>query len=65
MSGGAPLAPGYPDSANTGGPIRLPSSLDPLTAHRTRTNTRISLEPIGYDSDGAPLYAWQLNTQQP
>lgn len=33
---------------------------DPLTAHRTRTNTRTPLEPIGYDSEGAPLYVWQL-----
>lgn len=38
--------------------------LDPVTAHRTRTNTRTSLEPIGYDGEGAPLYAWQLDDER-
>lgn len=33
---------------------------DPLTAHRTRVNSRTPLEPIGYDSEGAPLYWWQV-----
>lgn len=31
-----------------------------LTAHRVRTNSRISLHPIGYDSNGAAIYPWQL-----
>jgi hypothetical protein len=64
MPEGVAPGAGYPDSPQTGTPIRLPGPLDPLTAHRTRTNTRISLEPIGYDSHGAPLYAWQLDDEQ-
>lgn len=55
---------GDPGTPTTGNPIRLPGELDPLTAHRTRTNTRISFEPIGYDSEGAPLYAWQLEDER-
>jgi hypothetical protein len=35
-----------------------------LFAHRTRTNTRTLLEPIGYDGEGAPLYAWQLDDER-
>lgn len=64
MAGGASLTPGHPDYTQTGDPIRIPGPLDPLSAHRTRTNTRISFEPIGYDSEGAPLYAWQLDDER-
>lgn len=63
MTGGVQPT-GHPESPTAGVPIRLPGPLDPLSAHRTRTNTRISFEPIGYDSDGAPLYAWQLDDDQ-
>jgi hypothetical protein len=38
----------------------LGASIDADFAHRTRTNTRIPLEPIGYDSEGAPLWPWQV-----
>jgi hypothetical protein len=56
MGAGAPVAGAAP---------RHPlDPLDPVAAHRTRTNTRTSLEPIGYDSEGAPLYAWQLDDER-
>lgn len=42
-------------------PVGLP---DPTTTHRTKTNTRTSLEPIGYYGEGAPLYAWQLDDER-
>lgn len=45
-------------------PVTAVGQLDPMTAHRTRTNTRTSLEPIGYDGEGAPLYAWQLDDER-
>ncbi len=45
-------------------PVTAVGQPDPVTGHRTRTNTRTSLEPIGYDSEGAPLYAWQLDDEQ-
>jgi len=45
-------------------PVTPVDPLDPVTAHRTRTNTRTSLEPIGYDGEGAPLYAWQLDDER-
>jgi hypothetical protein len=64
MAGGASQTAGYPDPRQPGEPIRLPGPLDPLTAHRTRTNTRISFEPIGYDSEGSPLYPWQLDDER-
>jgi hypothetical protein len=48
------MSTGYPDA-------RVPA---PDCGHRTRTNTRTSIEPIGYDSQGAPLYAWQLEDEQ-
>lgn len=61
------MQPGTPQPTRTPSPDREPrrsrsggADVD-LFAHRTRTNTRTLLEPIGYDSEGAPLYAWQLN----
>jgi hypothetical protein len=62
MPGGVVAATGYPEPPQTGPPIRLPGPHcpDPDSAHRTRT----SLEPIGYDSQGAPLYAWQLDVER-
>lgn len=48
----------------TATPVTTIGPPDPVTAHRTRTNTRTPLEPIGYDSEGAPLYAWQLDDER-
>ncbi|ROP65646.1 hypothetical protein [Curtobacterium sp. ZW137] len=59
-----PLTPGYPGPQRTGDPVQIPGPLDPLTAHRTRTNTRISFDPISYDSEVSPLYAWQLDDER-
>lgn len=59
MTGGA-LTTGYPDTPPTGHPSPPPGPTDPLCAHRTRTNTRIPLELSGYDSEGAPLWPWQV-----
>ena len=54
-----------PDTGGGAGyPVAQPTPVDPVTAHRTRTNTRTSLEPIGYDGEGAPLYAWQLDDER-
>jgi hypothetical protein len=66
MAGGAISTPEYREPPPAGGPLRQtgPRPLDPVTAHRTRSNTRTSLEPIGYDSEGAPLYAWQLDDER-
>jgi hypothetical protein len=66
MAGGAISTPGYREPHPTGDPLwqTAPRPLDPVTAHRTRTNTRTSLEPIGYDGEGAPLYAWQLDDER-
>lgn len=59
MTGGAQPA-ANPETPPTGCPSPPPGPTDPLSAHRTRTNTRIPLEPIGYDSEGAPLWPWQV-----
>lgn len=48
----------------TASPATAAGQSEPMTAHRTRTNTRTSLEPIGYDGEGAPLYAWQLDDER-
>ncbi|NII42124.1 hypothetical protein E9228_002782 [Curtobacterium flaccumfaciens] len=66
MTAGAPVAPGYPDPLQAGVPTRLPVPRfpDPDCAHRTRVNSRTSLEPIGYDGEGAPLYAWQVDDER-
>jgi hypothetical protein len=29
----------------------------------TPGHTPVALEPIGYDSQGSPLYSWQLNDE--
>ena len=52
MPGGASTTAGYPEPPRTGDPVRLPGYRfpDPDSTHRTRVNTRTSLEPIGYDS---------------
>ncbi len=44
----------------TESPVTAVGQSDPMAAHRTRTNTRTPLEPIGYDSEGAPLWPWQV-----
>ena len=49
------MTTGHPDT-------RLPQA---DCTHRTRTNTRAPLEPIGYDTNGAPIYAWQLTDEDP
>jgi hypothetical protein len=66
MPGGAGITAGYPEPPRTGVPTRTGTARfpEPDATHRTRTNTRTSLEPIGYDSEGAPLYAWQLDDER-
>lgn len=34
------------------------------TPDSTPVDTTVPLEPIGYDSQGSPLYSWQLNNEQ-
>lgn len=50
--------PRNPDTR--GGSPEASTPEDALSSHRTRTNTRTPLEPIGYGSDGAPLWPWQV-----
>lgn len=45
---------------NTPGVSAHANNDDSISAHRVRTNSRIPLEPIGYDSEGAPLWPWQV-----